>query len=213
LRRADHVVTVSESIAAEAEWLGVTCPISVIGHFAEPIGDAQALDGPGPHLVHTGQFSLSHPERTLDVVLDAFQRALLSFPTATLHLVGRLTHGEIEVATRHPSHDHIKLYGPLPYTDARAFQRSADGLVLYQPDTAALPGKISEYLLCDAPILTVGRGEWQDRVKHIPHWPLEQLATALAAGRRVPVDLLNDALDRYERVLLEPGVARRGGPI
>lgn len=213
LRRADHIVAVSASIAAEAKGFGIARPISLIGHFADSVDETRTLDGPGPHLVHTGQFSLSHPERTLDAVLDAFERVLPSFPTAMLHLVGRLTHEEIQLAARHATHNHTKIYGPLPYADARAFQRGADGLVLYQPDTAALPGKISEYLLCDAPILIVGDGAWQERLEHVPHWRMDRLTDALAAPRRTPTDLLNDALNRYESVLLEPDVALRGGSI
>lgn len=213
LRGADHVVAVSESIAMEVAALGASCPISLIGHFAEPEGNAHAFDGPGPHLVHTGQFSLSHPDRTLPAVLDAFRRIQTTFPTAMLHLVGRLTHAEVALAQQHPSHSHTQLYGSLPYAEARTFQGGADGLILYQPDTAALPGKISEYLLCKAPILTVGGGTWQNRIQHIPHWPLEGLADALAAGPREPIDLYADALDRYEALLLEPRVAQRGRSI
>ena len=213
LRDADHLVAVSDAIAAEIAGFGTSRPISIIGHFAEPSATSHAFDGTGPHLVHTGQFSLSHPLRTLRPVLDAFQRALASHPSATLHLVGRLTRDEVELATQHPARPRIRLYGTLPYAESRSFQSGADGLILYQPDTAALPGKISEYLSCSAPILTVGSGQWLDRMHGLPHWPLEALSAALAAGPRTPVDLSEAALDRYEALFAQPTIAQRGGPI
>jgi glycosyltransferase involved in cell wall biosynthesis len=201
LQRADHIVAVSEPIAREVASFDVSCPISLIGHFAEPYAATRTFPGTGPHLLHTGQFSLSHPQRTLQPVLDAFLRVLATHPNAHLHLIGRLTHAESELARRHAANPRTVLHGPLPYADARAYQNAADALILYQPDTAALPGKLSEYLLCTAPILTVGSGRWMTRMADIPHWPLEDLAAALLAVRRQPVDAFRDSIDRYEAIL------------
>lgn len=209
LAGVDHLVAVSTSIAEELASLAPAGPVSVIGHFAERTDAVEVLDGAGPHLVHTGQFSLSHPDRRLVVVLDAYQTTLATHPTAILHLVGRLTPEETRLVHQHPIGNRVQLYGVRSYEESRAYQRAADGLLLFQPDTAALPGKLAEYLLCNAPILTVGGGRWLTRLEGIPHWPLEQLTQALAAGPRQPIDAYSEALDRYETLLSDSGIAQR----
>ncbi len=123
-----------------------------------------------------------------------------ALPEARLHLIGRLTPEEQTYADSSPLAAQIVRHGNLPYAQTLAMQQSADGLILFQQGTAALPGKLSEYLLTTAPILVVGDGPWRARLADIPHWPLESAKEALAAPRRAPADHMAGALDRYEAI-------------
>ena len=122
LRRADHIVCRFRRNRPRSRAFGISGPISVIGHFAEPVAAARELEVPGP--------IWSTPANSRSRIRSArwrpcsmhFNGVLTTSPTATLHLVGRLTHAEIELATRHPAHAHIKLYGPLPYAEAEHFR-------------------------------------------------------------------------------------------
>lgn len=213
LSKADHIVAVSGAIAAEIEGFALrpAPPVTTVGHFARyaPGGERHSFDGPGPHFVHAGQFSLSHAERRLELLLAAFEPAARAMPEAKLHLIGRLTPEEQAAAAASPLAAQIVRHGNLPYAQALAMQQSANGLILFQQGTAALPGKLSEYLLTAAPILVVGDGPWRARLADIPHWPLERAAEALAAPRRAPSDLMGEALDRYEEIFA--GASREPG--
>lgn len=203
LETADARIAVSETLAAEMQRLAPAAagPMSVIGHFADPPPAPHAFEGEGPHLLHSGSFSLSHGDRQLSGLLAAFGALRTGLPTARLHLAGRLTALERAELALSPHAEAITLHGELPYTDARALQAGADGLILYQQGIDALPGKLGEYLECTAPILTLGEGSWKARLAGIPHWPLEQAAAALAAPRRTPANALSGALSAYETLL------------
>ncbi|MEQ8178417.1 MAG: glycosyltransferase [Amphiplicatus sp.] len=206
LSKADHIVAVSDAIAAEVEALRLrpAPPVATIGHFARDSADGEryVFAGPGPHFVHTGQFSLSHAERRLDLLLEGFAPVARALPEARLHLIGRLTPEEQARASSSPLAAQIVRHGNLPYAQTLAMQQSADGLILFQQGTAALPGKLSEYLLMTAPILVVGDGPWRARLTDISHWPLERAQEALAAPRRAPTDHMTAALDRYEAIFV-----------
>lgn len=162
---ADHIVAASEQIASEMTNYSPSTPATVIGHFAKPATWRFAFDGLGPHLLHTGQFTLSHPERHLGPVLDTFQTARRNLPSsAHLHLAGRLTAEERAVAAQHSAAAALTLHGEVDYETALAMQAGADALILSQPRIDALPGKLGEYLLTGKPILTVGEGPWLDRI-------------------------------------------------
>lgn len=204
LSKADHVVAVSEAIGAEVSRLaGDKClPVSVIGHFARTSDSRFAFAGEGPHLLHSGRFTLSHPERRIELVLEAFAKARVELPSARLHLVGRLTPAEIETIHAHVDATNIVLHGEVAYDSALAMQSAADGLVLFQQATSALPGKLSEYLLGQAPILVVGVGPWRARLTGLAHYPLESAALALSAPKRTPTDSMGPAIEAYERIFL-----------
>jgi glycosyltransferase involved in cell wall biosynthesis len=203
LSQADHVVAVSEAIGAEVLRLaGDECPpVSVIGHFARASSRKYTFAGEGPYFLHSGRFTLSHPERRIELVLEAFAKARVELPNASLHLVGRLTQAEIETVSARPDAAHITLHGEVDYDTALSMQGAADGLVLFQQGTSALPGKLSEYLLTRVPILVVGDGPWRARLADLAHYPLESAALALSAPKRSPSDSMGPAIELYERIL------------
>jgi len=205
MSRCDRLVAVSEAIAEEASaWLAPDAPAPlVIGHFAEHAGGTYVFEGKGPHLLYTGRFTLSHPLRTVTRLLDAFAEIRRQIPGARLHLVGMLTEQELAEVSRHSASGHVTLHGEIAQQAALAMQAHADALILYQQSTAALPGKLSEYLLSGAPILALGDGPWRERLSTTPHFPIEKAAEALAAPRRTPANATNAALDAYEQALLE----------
>lgn len=203
LSRCDRIIAVSEAIAAEAAaYLAPGAPPpAVIGHFAEPSGERYAFDGPGPHLLYTGRFSLSHPLRTIGRLLDSFARVRKRIPGARLHLVGLLTEAELSEVVGHSASNAVTVHGETSHQKALAMQASADALILYQQSTSALPGKLGEYLLSTAPILILGDGPWRARLAGAPHFPIEQAEQALLAPRRHPFNATSAALDSYEAVL------------
>lgn len=211
LSRCDRLVAVSETIAAEAAlWLspGAPAPL-VIGHFAEPSGETYAFGGGGPHLLYTGRFSLSHPLRTIGRLLDSFARIREALPGARLHLVGLLTDAELSEVGGHAASAFVTVHGEISHRSALAMQASADALILYQQSTAALPGKLGEYLLSSAPILVLGDGPWRSRLADTPHFPIQDAARALLAPRRAPTNAASAAIDAYEAVLLRSDDHRR----
>ena len=192
------------TIAAEAaSWLkpGAPPPV-VIGHCAEPTSEIYSFRGPGPHLLYTGRFSLSHPERTIGRLLGSFERIRARSPGAHLHLVGMLTEAEKSELAAHAVSAFVTLHGEVPHRTALAMQSASDALILYQQSTAALPGKLSEYLLATAPILVLGDGEWRSRLIGTPHFPVEEAEYALNSPRRQPTDVTAAAINAYEAVLL-----------
>lgn len=203
LEASDARIAVSDALAGEMQRLAPSArsPLSVIGHFADPPPAPYRFEGEGPHLLHSGSFSLSHGDRRLAGLLAAFGTLRASLPTARLHLAGRLTALERAELTLSPHADAISLHGELPYTDARSLQAGADGLILYQQGIDALPGKIGEYLECTAPILTVGEGRWKARLAGVSNWPLENASAALSAPKRAPAGALSDALSAYAALL------------
>lgn len=200
---ADARVAVSEALAEEMRRLspGATSPLEVIGHFADAPPAPFVFEGPGPHLLHSGSFSLSHEGRRLSDLINAFAALREDLPTARLHLAGRLTAMERAELAVSPITRSITVHGEVPYTESRAMQAGADGLIIFQQGIDALPGKLGEYLECTAPILTVGEGSWKNRLTGIPHWRLEDSAAALTAARREPAGALQAALDQYEALL------------
>lgn len=203
LAAASARIAVSDALAAEMQRLApeATSPLSVIGHFADPPPAPFSFEGPGPHFLHAGSFTLSHGGRRLEVLLAAFGVVRGELCGARLHLAGRLTALERAELALSPLAEAVMVHGEVPYTAARAMQAGADGLILFQQGIYALPGKLGEYLEGTAPILTVGEGTWKARLTGIPHWPLEQAAAALAAPHRTPAGSLPAALDAYEAIL------------
>lgn len=210
--RCDRVTAVSEPIAAEAgAYLAPGAPAPVIiGHFAEPSGESYAFHGAGPHLLYTGRFSLSHPLRTIGRLLDSFAQVRQRIPGARLHLVGLLTEAELSEVAGHSASAAVTVHGEVSHQQALAMQAHADALILYQQSTAALPGKLGEYLLSTAPILVLGEGPWRSRLAGAPHFPIENVEQALLAPRRQPSNATSAAIDAYEAVLDDVGRKRRG---
>lgn len=200
---ADARVAVSDGLAEEMRRLSPAAmsPLEVIGHFADAPPPPKAFAGPGPHLLHSGSFSLSHSGRRLTDLISAFATLRERLPTVKLHLAGRLTAMERTELALSSSSGAVVLHGEVPYTESRAMQAGADGLIVFQQGIDALPGKLGEYLECTAPILTVGEGSWKARITGIPHWQMEQADEAFLAPRRTPGAALPRALDAYEALL------------
>lgn len=203
LAAADARIAVSDALAAEMQRLApdASSPLSVIGHFADPPPAPYRFEGEGPHILHSGSFSLSHAERKIGSLLTAFGALRARLPTARLHLAGRLTALERAEILMSPHVEAITLHGELPYTQARALQAGADALILYQQGIDALPGKLAEYLECTAPILTLGEGPWKSRLTGTPNWPMEHLGEALEAPRRSAAATLARAIHHYDTLL------------
>lgn len=175
LKKADGIIAVSDTILSEAHKLAPEVPSIFIGHFAEPSADAEVFPGDGPHFLHTGRFSLSHPDRDIKSVLDGFKIAAGRFRSeARLHLVGELTQNEKDHIGGHDCHNQVMTYGALPMARARALQAGADILVLSQHEGAtSIPGKHAEYLATGHPIAVVGNGPWRAAIQG---GPVEELS-------------------------------------
>ena len=93
-------------------------------------------------------------------LVEAIERACTAHPSLAgridLHLVGKLTEADREVASRYP---HVRTYGQLPHAETVALARSADLLFVpmhdLPPGTRAglVPCKTYEYLAAGPPIL------------------------------------------------------------
>jgi glycosyltransferase involved in cell wall biosynthesis len=188
LASADTAVAVTTSIRAELADLAPSLACNVIGHFADPPPDGRTLGlDPGDvHIVHTGSFVLSDPGRRLEGILAAFEQALAQNPRLRLHLVGRLRQDEIVVVRSSPASSRIGLVGTVPLAEARIWQTAADALLLAAaPATPHIPGKLAEYRAASKPIIVTGGGSWLAEAGLLPP---EDLASAMAAARKAPVE-------------------------
>ena len=203
LKRADRVIAVTETIAREADRYrsDQIAPVDVVGHFAKPSNERFKFEGDGPHFLHSGRFSLSHAGREINPLLDAFSETIRKNSNARLHLVGLLTSAEKAHVDSYPYANQITIHGEVSHAQALAMQQGADALILYQSHTAALPGKLGEYLACTAPIFAFGDGAWRSNLKSVPHFEFSQTEEALSAPKRMAKDSLQAALDTYENVM------------
>ncbi|MEE2996713.1 MAG: glycosyltransferase [Pseudomonadota bacterium] len=160
LRRADSIVATTQSIAHEVGELLEAGRETVIEHAADPVTEAINLEPGLVHIVHTGSFKLSDPQRELRPILEGFIAS--NDNRLRLHLVGRLQSEEISLVASLPGSNRIQVHGPVDYETARAFQAAADILLLVTaPDTPHIPGKLAEYRTTGKPVLAIGGGAWQ----------------------------------------------------
>ncbi|MEO0398464.1 MAG: glycosyltransferase [Pseudomonadota bacterium] len=109
-------------------------------------------------VLHTGSFSLSHAGRTIAETLSLFKSAKEQRSNLRLHLIGRLTQDEQELAR---AIDGVHILGLKTMMETWEAQRSADLLLLAAaPDTEIVPGKLSEYHASGRPLVVVGGGAW-----------------------------------------------------
>ncbi len=158
LRRVDALATTTALIADEVSLLAPAgTPVAVIEHVADAPGAAVTFEEGLVHIVHTGSFALSDPERRLQPVLEGFAANVDA--RLRLHLVGRLRADEQSLVAASPR---IIAHGLVGYEKARAFQAAADILLLVTaPDTPHVPGKLAEYRAAGKPVLAIGGGAWQ----------------------------------------------------
>lgn len=164
LKSVNAVMAVSEAVLSEVRTLAPPdTPALIIGHFSEALEDIQHLPGEDLNIVHTGGFTLSHRQREIVPLLDAFKHASLTRPNLHLHLAGSLTPEETQMAQAAQAAQNFKvtLYGAQPLPVCRALQAGSDALLLYASETSqSLPGKYAEYRFANKPILVLGYGPW-----------------------------------------------------
>lgn len=167
-------------------------------HAGDQRGDPSDVDevetAPGGplHLVHTGSFSYSHPQRTPVPLLTAMRRLTELEPIWSerlkLTLVGELSPEEQQAAA-----GIARVTGAVDRATALGYQRRADVLLIVdhrRPWPASnAPGKLFEYLSTGKPLLALcGAGE------------VHRLVDELAAGICLPPDDIN-AIDEGLRDL------------
>ncbi len=165
LSHADALVGVSPVVLAEAQRLsGKEIPSAIIGHFAMPFTSTAAkLPDETFNIVHTGAISISNPLSAFSELLADFEAVFSARSNARLWLVGYLTPQERALILKSPAHSAIIQQGPVSMEEARAWQAGSDALALVSGRSShALPGKVSEYLTVDRPILISAPGPWLD---------------------------------------------------
>lgn len=164
LRHVDAITSVNGEIIAEAKALAPQAKASEIGHFSEPfVGEPLALPKDSFNLVHAGGFERSDRRRSLSELIEALRPIYALRPNLHLHLMGPLTFSESQIL----KHSDLKItyHGWVPLTRSRKIQAGADAALLYTPadDSAALPGKYSEYCNLRKPIFYLG----SERIKNM----------------------------------------------
>lgn len=212
LGTADLVVSVNALIDAEIGGLaGNPGPArAVLGHF-RPDGDFSfRFDGKGPHLLHTGSFSLSDPDCPITPVLTAFAEAARGAPDLRLHLAGRLTAAEKQAVADSPAAAQIVLHGVVPLGTALGMQRAAHALIVAAAPAAPVPpGKYVEYIAAGRPVIAAGSGPWRtvigldhqstvEAMRHAASLPVPEPGPAVPSAREAARHLL-DAMDAAGR--------------
>ncbi len=167
-----------------------------------------AWPGMGPRLLAVGRL---HPDKGLDVLIDALHQLKADFPTAQLMLLGQ---GPAEAALREQvvrlglsRHVHFVGFQANPY----AWLKSAD-LFILPSRREGMPGALIEALACGVPIVSTDCATGPSEVLEAGRWgklvPVED-AAALAAAigqslrHRSTPDELNaaarSARERYDR--------------
>ena len=107
-------------------------------------------------MVHTGSFSLSHPRRSPAKLFEAMRRMDES---PELVLVGPMTETENQMASDLVDQGHVRMIGNTSREDARAYQRSADLLILIdhprEIQASNIPSKFYEYISTGRPTLAI----------------------------------------------------------
>jgi hypothetical protein len=180
LGNADCVVAVSEAVLGEARRFATRAkPAAVIGHFALPfVGQPEKLSDDSFNIVHTGAISLSNPLSDFGCLLSDFEGVFLKRADARLILAGHLTPYEKAMVQNSVARDRIDILGAVSMTRARALQLGADALALVSGRTShALPGKFSEYVQANKPILLSAVGPWSALIpKDAPVHPFQAAA-------------------------------------
>ena len=136
-------------------------------------------------IVHTGSFSLSHPQRSPGPLFLAIERLVDRDASWSdrlrLVLIGPLSDQELKASAKLRQSGVVEVHGAVSGQEALAWQRRADLLLLvdHKRDWPAsnVPGKFYEYLATRKPILALCGPGMVDR-----------MMTELEAGFRASVD-------------------------
>jgi len=189
LRDVDLTVSVNELIDGEvASLAGLrAAQREIIGHFSAPRSSDYQFEGPGPHLLHTGSFSLSDPDCPIAPTLQAFETAAQRAPSLRLHLAGRLSQSELKTVAASPAAGQIVIHGTVPLVTSLAMQAAADALIVAAaPQAPVPPGKYAEYRAAGRPVIATGDGPWRERIglaaQDAAHAMMDPEALALPDG-------------------------------
>jgi glycosyltransferase involved in cell wall biosynthesis len=155
-RRADAIVTVTRTIAAEAQRLGARGPVVTIPNGCD-FGDFEDLiHHPGDRfrVTHTGSF---FGARTAQPFLEALAG---SDPAVVARFVGDFRRADWERAGQQGLEGRVELVGYVSRRRSMEFQRDSEALLLLLPDMGErnkdVPSaKLYEYLAAGRPILAL----------------------------------------------------------
>jgi len=160
LSKASLCLAVSPSIASEIQGLTSTRVVTLPQMTFSPADISPSiltLDKARIHVAHTGSFSLSDPNRTIDLCLEVFSRALGQNPDLHLHLIGRLTSEEKAMISEHEIRENLTVHGTLDYTTTLGIQLQMNALLAYSaPDSQVITGKFFEYLNTGRQVICMG---------------------------------------------------------
>lgn len=165
MRRASRVVAATPAIAEDArERFGVdaTCirnGFDAWRHNELPVPKLPELPSDAVTLAHVGSL-LSGGPKDPRPLLEGFRRFRKFEPTLASRLyllfVGRLEGADREALADYLLDSQVLLLGERSHAEALAIQRTVDGLVLVlDPGSPALTGKLSEYLHAGRPIIAI----------------------------------------------------------
>jgi glycosyltransferase involved in cell wall biosynthesis len=155
-RRADAIVAVTRTIAAEAESLGARGPVVTIPNGSDFDDYEGMVHRPVQRfrVTHTGSF---FGARTAQPFLEALRR---SDPAVVVRFVGDFRRAELERAEEQGLGDRIELPGYVSRRKSMEFQRDSEALLLLLPDVGdrnkdVPSAKLYEYLAAGRPILAL----------------------------------------------------------
>jgi glycosyltransferase involved in cell wall biosynthesis len=169
IRGADAVVVATEAVAEHLRpaYPDAAARIRIVTNGFEPADFARSAPPPARdplRLVHTGSFSLSHPQRTPQPLFAALEAMLAAdrdwARRVHLELVGPLSLDEERAAAGLAEAGVVHLAGPQTRAEALTRQQAAHVLLLvdHVRDWAStnVPGKFYEYLAVQRPVLALG---------------------------------------------------------
>jgi glycosyltransferase involved in cell wall biosynthesis len=155
-RRADAIVTVTHTIAAEVQTLGARGPVVTIPNGCDFDDYEGLIHRPGDRfrVTHTGSF---FGARTAQPFLEALAG---SDPAVVARFVGDFRRVERERATQQGLDGRLELLGYVSRRRSMEFQRDSEALLLLLPDVGErnkdVPSaKLYEYLAARRPILAL----------------------------------------------------------
>lgn len=155
-------------------------PIVPSGHLTPRTSDGSV------HIVHSGSFTLSDPDRSIKPSLDVLEELVSEGWDIHISLIGRLTDEEARLA-RLRLGTRVTLSGLMPRQEVLQKLTDCDALLLSISDgTKAEPGKLAEYKAAQKPILVVGKGAWLGP-SGIPDIKPSDLLKRMESGQSVPV--------------------------